>query len=938
MLVKLDPLGRGRFGACGFASNAVKLQGNKESLMANTFMLEVEKSVANPKEFVLAQLAKAGIPEKDVQVRLEVNTHNYKGVSFVLPRGDSTEEVIQSLPAISAFRVQKRSFLKPKISEFNTTAFPLEQFHALTGVNEVRQKYGLSGKNIKHPALGGGFGPGFKVAYGHDFVGDAYGIDDTTSTRTLTPLTTAQSQESDLSCLHGTHVAGIVAAYANKLDTTAANIPPADFTGVAPNAIIGAYRFGCPADNTGTDVIAAAIYRAACPNDSSLAQEDGSHVINLSLGGGAVYNDGADAYAAETVAKSGHIVVAANGNSQSSGIMTAGSPGIARKAFGVASFDNAVVVQSILTVDGQRFPYSTAQANSSFAYDTPYEIIANSMCYSQTLTLKPTTSTMTVSSVPSPTPLAKPSSSVGVTSVDLVVVAATAFAAGAVACIIYSDSASIPGIRGFASLPGLATSNDAGKALIAAIKAGQKPVFAVTTNEALFPVPTAGTVSDFSSPGLDPELFIKPDIGGIGGEVLSTISPFAAAAAKKPYNYGVYSGTSMATPYFAGVLALFLESKGNLPFETVMTYMQNTAKPAKIYNSDLVDSVTRQGAGLVNVLAALSTKTLVTPSALHLNDTEYAKLTHVITVKNLNTKEVKYTLSSLGAAMATPFIAGDDAMQMISNTPFTADYAEVKFTKNNGRVDTLDITVPAGGSKEVRVHFNAPSNANPKLYPIYSGYVAVSYQGEKETIATIPYAGMVGRWRDAPIWAQKSDAYGQGYFNGLLDVDYKTIESLTGAYIPGTTEDTIVPVTSDTVFTSGSDMTLIPIPATSSRYAKVEVVFVGTADEKKTLPGSIRHKTPLGYALVYTEKESIPASFSEVPRVTPGTATEAPSQYIWRGEVVTNSTSVEEGNTFKLPTGSYQLKFSALNHWGRVGAKGGDKNYDVVSTATFRLI
>ena len=33
----------------------------------------------------------------------------------------------------------------------------------------------LPGVDYMHPDLGGGFGPGFKVAYGYDFVGDAGG-------------------------------------------------------------------------------------------------------------------------------------------------------------------------------------------------------------------------------------------------------------------------------------------------------------------------------------------------------------------------------------------------------------------------------------------------------------------------------------------------------------------------------------------------------------------------------------------------------------------------------------------------------------------------------------------------------------------------------------------------------------------------------------------
>ncbi|KAI8055369.1 hypothetical protein BDF22DRAFT_613770, partial [Syncephalis plumigaleata] len=54
-----------------------------------------------------------------------------------------------------------------------------------TGVDVAQLKMRLAGQNIKigifdtgvdymHPALGGGFGKGYKVAYGFDFVGDKY--------------------------------------------------------------------------------------------------------------------------------------------------------------------------------------------------------------------------------------------------------------------------------------------------------------------------------------------------------------------------------------------------------------------------------------------------------------------------------------------------------------------------------------------------------------------------------------------------------------------------------------------------------------------------------------------------------------------------------------------------------------------------------------------
>ncbi|KAG8937483.1 hypothetical protein FRC00_005015 [Tulasnella sp. 408] len=68
----------------------------------------------------------------------------------------------------------------------NKNAHTLDSFapHVMTGVDKLHAE-GIFGKGIRvavidtgvdylHPALGGGFGPGFKVSHGTDLVGDEY--------------------------------------------------------------------------------------------------------------------------------------------------------------------------------------------------------------------------------------------------------------------------------------------------------------------------------------------------------------------------------------------------------------------------------------------------------------------------------------------------------------------------------------------------------------------------------------------------------------------------------------------------------------------------------------------------------------------------------------------------------------------------------------------
>ena len=146
---------------------------------------------------------------------------------------------------------------------------------------------------------------------------------------------------------HGTHVAGIVAGDASSI-TAAGFAPQFPWTGVAPDATIGAYRiFGCTGF-VGSDVIAAAIYKA---------HEDGSDIINLSVGEGPAYSDSkVDGVAVARVSAKGVIVVSSNGNDGDAGMYSSwGAPAGSIYGLGVASFENFVQPYSYASIGKQKY-------------------------------------------------------------------------------------------------------------------------------------------------------------------------------------------------------------------------------------------------------------------------------------------------------------------------------------------------------------------------------------------------------------------------------------------------------------------------------------------------------------------------------------------------------------------------------------------------------
>ncbi|KAJ3192794.1 hypothetical protein HK101_005968 [Irineochytrium annulatum] len=314
-----------------------------------------------------------------------------------------------------------------------------------------------------------------------------------------------------------------------------------------------------------------------------------------------------------------------------------------------------------------------------------------------------------------------------------------------------------------------------------------------------------------------------------------------------------------------------------------------------------------------------------------------------LTIKNTNTSPITYTVAHHGAAMAHPFIAGDDSTQVQGTTAYSPDYATVTFSKGNTQVESLTVTVAPQSTASVHVHFTAPTTAIAGLFPVYSGYITFALADQaSEPIVTVPYAGMVGDWNRAPVWSRKSPALDFFTKTQLLSTAANA-SSAAGLYDGS---GSFIPLQAGAVINATLGAYMLTTASTTSRRAFIDLVFAGR--DKSILPPSIRHTTSLGYASALelslkTQRASGPytMTFTPLQRNAPadGQGVHAPSVFIWTGNVTPNATIATKN--IKLPAGQYQMRFAALSHFGRNSATAGlksDENYDVVMSPVFNLV
>ena len=575
---------------------------------------------------------------------------------------------------------------------------------AMTGADIARQEMGLTGAGVRvavvdsgidyhHADLGGCFGSGCRVVTGTDFVGDDFNGGNT-------PVPDADPDDCGG---HGTHVAGIIGA-------------SGDVTGVAPGVTLGAYRvFGC-SGSTSADIMIAAMERA-------LADE--MQVLNMSIGAPFQWPQYPTAQAADRLVNKGVAVVASIGNSGGSGLYAAGAPGVGEKVIGVASFDNTRRTLPTFTISPD---------DTSVGY-----ILASNVPEPPTSGSAPIARTGTPASTDDAcSPLAGGSLAGAVALVrrggcTFYTKAMNAQDAGATAVLVYNNVAgrfSLDVIGWpYIDIPVVGISDTEGALIDGRVAEG--PVTMTWSTPGIVDSGAGGVISPFSSFGMAPDLSLKPDIGAPGGFIRSTY----------PLQHGGYaelSGTSMAAPHVTGGVALLLEARPRTAAQSVRAILQGSAEPAMAGNLAGLDSVHRQGAGMLDIPAAIRTTTQVDPAKLSLGESQAGPATRTLTIHNDSASARTYDLSHT-AALAT----GPSTFQVGAlNAP-----AMVEFSQGGILVTSLAVPARDVASFDVTI---SPAESLPDR-SLYGGYIVVENTADAADIRRIPYGGLKGDYQSIPV-------------------------------------------------------------------------------------------------------------------------------------------------------------------------------------------
>ncbi|KAI1141342.1 subtilisin-like protein [Hypoxylon sp. FL0543] len=597
----------------------------------------------------------------------------------------------------------------------------------MAGVDKLHQ-LGIKGKGVKvgiidtgvdyrHPALGGGFGPGFKIAGGWSWLADNG--------------TAVENDEILATCYgggHGTHVAGIVGMEPLSGGNRSLNI-----TGVAPEATLYIYRvFDCLTNGETTDRVMAAMLRA---------QADGVDIISMSLSIQESWQDRADPLmtVASRLGDAGVAVIVAQGNSGSGSKY---DPQLYR----TSTPAELPTIISVGSVANKNFPLVYTLTDSqgttiSYASLWPIEFPAGLGVY---LIDDGCSSSSIWNEV---TSLLEDQGTLKTTIVAFPVTDSCRYTGARSCCAnpnlryimgLYTDTTdpyhvdyemASTGFFGDGTVQYIAVNTNDSAALLANLDTTGPDQYQLFFNDTSYSSPQSfvgGKMDYYSSFGPNYLTYdLKPQISAPGGEILSTWP-----LGEQGY-YTILSGTSMATPFISGCYALVKSQFPELSVAEILSLLQSTSTPLRwVWNETMIAGTFQQGAGLVNAYKAITYQSRVFPGQLLVSDnsrTTYGAVN--ITIENHSNSPKTYTLSHEGASYSEPNPPNNPVFSQENQLPI---YGSAEF-------ESPTVEVGPGESTTVPFKILPPSSGvKPDRLPVFGGFIKVATNDEE---FNVPYSG-----------------------------------------------------------------------------------------------------------------------------------------------------------------------------------------------------
>ncbi|MFT8496263.1 S8 family serine peptidase [Leuconostoc pseudomesenteroides] len=464
-----------------------------------------------------------------------------------------------------------------------------------------------------------------------------------------------------------------------------------------------------------------------------------------------------------------------------------------------------------------------------------------------------------------------------------------------------------PDYYGKEPLPEDASAEDANKRQEVANASLTAPTTTTADNQ------DTGKMSTFTSWGCTPDLNLKPDVTGVGGNIWSLSNK----------DYAQMSGTSMASPFVAGTVALLkqqankqhvnLGQGSNKFIKNMKTLLQNTAQPVYSKDGQAYYSPRQQGAGLVQVDNAIKSHTVVTDAkdqdgAVDLKSFSGQTKTFTLNIKNVGNKAATYSVKGLGGVateirttdskapnevgIRTTYNSNGDALDTTSlngvgtyyyrdEQPYLDLVSEHNIANATLTASQNQVSVPAGQTKTVAVTVTVPKTQAKQSW--VEGYVQVKSTKDSEPAANIPYFGYYGNWDAGQVIDKPAQEKGSIKGWGYLGDSHYLRPLMTGN--TGIASNEYV-----TQYTSDNDHAAISFQKSSAHQSAVDLEYM------------LRWTKEIDVDVLGADKKTVLTHLATYQQSKPGLITTE-----WNGTVPNPKT----GKSDKVADGVYYIRTKA---------------------------